>query len=259
MVPSDSVDVGLRRRGRRDEQCARRDKGDESLHENLLGGWTCCGGYGGRAGPGWRPARSWRNRTHAVARTTNWYDRRDPAACSRAPYAGCARELPARRVPCRPRPRRPAPPPRPRRAARAARVVRPRRSSASCVRALGDRAGAEDVFQQVFLEAWQRGPALRPGRAAPLTWLMTHRPLARRSTTSADACPSRATRRARSRCWRARRTPPPTSTRSPSSGGWPGSSAQLPDEEADLLRRRFYGGRDASARSRRRPASRSAR
>ena len=41
------------------------------------------------------------------------------------------------------------------------------------VRSLGDRASAEDVFQQVFLEAWQRGPSYDPGRAAPLTWLMT--------------------------------------------------------------------------------------
>ena len=40
------------------------------------------------------------------------------------------------------------------------------------VRTLGDRAAAEDVFQQVFLEAWQRGPSYDPGRAAPLTWVM---------------------------------------------------------------------------------------
>ena len=40
------------------------------------------------------------------------------------------------------------------------------------VRALRDRASAEDVFQQVFLEAWQRGPAYDPGRASPLTWVM---------------------------------------------------------------------------------------
>jgi RNA polymerase sigma-70 factor, ECF subfamily len=41
------------------------------------------------------------------------------------------------------------------------------------VRALGDRGAAEDVQQQVFLEAWQRGPAYDPGRASPATWLMT--------------------------------------------------------------------------------------
>jgi RNA polymerase sigma-70 factor, ECF subfamily len=41
------------------------------------------------------------------------------------------------------------------------------------VRALGDRAAAEDVQQQVFLEAWQRGAAYDPHRASPATWLMT--------------------------------------------------------------------------------------
>ena len=41
------------------------------------------------------------------------------------------------------------------------------------VRALRDRASAEDVFQQVFLEAWHRGPAYDPGRASPLTWVMS--------------------------------------------------------------------------------------
>ena len=41
------------------------------------------------------------------------------------------------------------------------------------VRQLRDRASAEDVFQQVFLEAWQRGPTYDPDRGAPLTWIMT--------------------------------------------------------------------------------------
>jgi len=41
------------------------------------------------------------------------------------------------------------------------------------VRALGDRDAAEDVQQQVFLEAWQRGPGYDPHRASPATWLMT--------------------------------------------------------------------------------------
>ena len=41
------------------------------------------------------------------------------------------------------------------------------------VRALGDRDAAEDVQQQVFLEAWQRGAAYDPDRASPATWLMT--------------------------------------------------------------------------------------
>ena len=41
------------------------------------------------------------------------------------------------------------------------------------VRTLGDRAAAEDVFQQVFLEAWQRGAAYDPDRAGPMTWVMS--------------------------------------------------------------------------------------
>ena len=110
------------------------------------------------------------------------------------------------------------------------------------LRTLRNRATAEDVFQQVMLEVWQRGPTYDPQRASPLTWLMT---IAR----------SRAVDQLR------RRVPEP---RDPS-----GSLAllegeadpradldglveqwrvahllgQLPDEEADLLRRRFYGGR----------------
>jgi RNA polymerase sigma-70 factor (ECF subfamily) len=41
------------------------------------------------------------------------------------------------------------------------------------VQALGDRATAEDVFQEVFLEAWRKGARYDPSRAAPGTWLMT--------------------------------------------------------------------------------------
>lgn len=38
---------------------------------------------------------------------------------------------------------------------------------------LGDEGTAEEVLQQVLLEAWQRGPSYDPGRASLLTWLMT--------------------------------------------------------------------------------------
>lgn len=41
------------------------------------------------------------------------------------------------------------------------------------VRAIGDRAAAEDVQQQVFLEVWQRGPDYDPARASIPTWIMT--------------------------------------------------------------------------------------
>jgi RNA polymerase sigma-70 factor (ECF subfamily) len=109
------------------------------------------------------------------------------------------------------------------------------------VRTLRNRATAEDVFQQVFLEAWQRGPAYDPGRGSPLTWVMT---IAR----------SRAVDQLR------RKVPEP---RDPAGSlallegeADPGADidglveqwrmahllGRLPDEEADLLRRRFYGG-----------------
>ena len=109
------------------------------------------------------------------------------------------------------------------------------------VRTLRDRAAAEDVFQQVFLEAWQRGAAYDPDRGPPLAWLMA---IAR----------SRAIDHLR------RRVPEP---RDPAGAlavlegeTDPAASVdalveqwrfahllgRLPEQEADLLRRRFYGG-----------------
>jgi RNA polymerase sigma-70 factor (ECF subfamily) len=97
------------------------------------------------------------------------------------------------------------------------------------------------VFQQVFLEAWQRGARYDPERAAPLTWLMA---IAR----------SRAIDHLR------RRVPEP---RDPAGAlalleGEADPAAaldalveqwrfahllgELPGEEADVLRRRFYAG-----------------
>jgi len=113
------------------------------------------------------------------------------------------------------------------------------------VRALRDRGAAEDVFQQVFLEAWQRGPDYDPRRAAPLTWLMT-------------ITRSRAIDHLR------RRVPEPRDPAGSlallererdSASEVDGLLEQwriaqllrgLPDEEADVLRRRFYG--DATQR-----------
>lgn len=108
------------------------------------------------------------------------------------------------------------------------------------LRALGERAAAEDVQQQVFLEAWQRGERYDPERGGLLTWLLQ---IAR----------SRAIDHLR------RRVPEP---RDPASAvaladrvvdesgfdelleHWrmAGELALLPGEEAELLRRRFYLG-----------------
>jgi RNA polymerase sigma-70 factor, ECF subfamily len=44
---------------------------------------------------------------------------------------------------------------------------------ASLYAAIGDRNAAEDVFQQVLLEAWQRCPTYDPNRASVRTWLAT--------------------------------------------------------------------------------------
>jgi len=41
------------------------------------------------------------------------------------------------------------------------------------VKAVGDRAAAEDVQQQVFFEVWKRGASFDPDRGALLTWVMT--------------------------------------------------------------------------------------
>ncbi|MDQ2621883.1 MAG: sigma-70 family RNA polymerase sigma factor [Actinomycetota bacterium] len=38
---------------------------------------------------------------------------------------------------------------------------------------LADRASAEDVQQQVFMEAWEKADRFDPGRGSFLTWLMT--------------------------------------------------------------------------------------
>jgi RNA polymerase sigma-70 factor (ECF subfamily) len=106
------------------------------------------------------------------------------------------------------------------------------------VKALRDRATAEDVQQQVWLEVWQRAGQYDPARASLLTWIML---IAR----------SRAVDQLR------RRTPEPHDpTESPALDTpvepvvdalveqWHMAHLlrQLPHEEADLLRRRFYEG-----------------
>ena len=111
---------------------------------------------------------------------------------------------------------------------------------------LRDRATAEDVQQQVFLEVWQRAEAYDPDRAGMLTWILT---IAR----------SRAIDELR------RRVPEPhdpssavtvlDSTRDIDTADVDALVEQwhlahllerLPAGESDVLRRRFYGGRTQS-------------
>lgn len=110
------------------------------------------------------------------------------------------------------------------------------------LKALRDRATAEDVQQQVWLEVWQRAGQYDPARAGLLTWVML---IAR----------SRAVDQLR------RRVPEPHDPAASPALEEPVESAvdglveqwhmahllrQLPHEEADLLRRRFYAGQSQS-------------
>ncbi len=108
------------------------------------------------------------------------------------------------------------------------------------VRTLNDRAAAEDVQQQVFLEVWRRGESFDLSRGSLLTWVMT---IAR----------SRAIDHLR------RRVPQPLDPQAAASTlesepdedridalveQWRmrGLLERLPTAEAEPLRLRFYGG-----------------
>jgi RNA polymerase sigma-70 factor, ECF subfamily len=107
------------------------------------------------------------------------------------------------------------------------------------VRVLGQPATAEDVFQQVFFEAWQRGPDYDPARASTMTWIMA---IAR----------SRAIDQLRKRVPEPREPGGSLALLEPSEESlvdelverWRFANllGRLPDDEADLLRRRFYEG-----------------
>ena len=241
--PPDRFDRGLRR-GCHGEQRARRDEGDESLHEDLLLRRHAATPTGSGAAPVGTTSQ-----VGATARSS-----------ARVPVGACPspRSPPAYGRPLRWWP--PCPPndlPRvpsgvsptgcggaTRRRSRDLHALCGRTVMGFLVRALRDRASAEDVFQQVFLEAWQRGPAYDPGRASPLTWVMS---IAR----------SRAIDQLRKRVPEPR--DPAGSLALLEGEGDPETVVdelverwrfadllgRLPEEEADLLRRRFYGGRDA--------------
>lgn len=114
------------------------------------------------------------------------------------------------------------------------------------VKATGDRGLAEDVFQQVFLEAWRRGPEYDVRRASPATWVMT---IAR----------SRAIDALRRRVPEPRDPQAPTAVADPSTddldelwSSWRLQSllASLPEGERAVLRLRFganLSGQEAAA------------
>jgi len=110
------------------------------------------------------------------------------------------------------------------------------------LRVLGDRALAEDVQQQVFLEVWQRASAYDPSRSGLLTWIMM---IAR----------SRAVDQLRSRVPEPRDPTGETGLLAAADTSveaevdaladrWQVAAllARLPQPEADVLRQRFYGG-----------------
>jgi RNA polymerase sigma-70 factor (ECF subfamily) len=114
------------------------------------------------------------------------------------------------------------------------------------LRILKDRATAEDVQQQVFLEIWQRADSYDPRRAGLLTWIMT---IAR----------SRAIDELRRRVPEPREPVGAIAQLDAAAGRddahvdalvdqWHLAHllARLPVGEADLLRRRFYDGQSQS-------------
>lgn len=109
------------------------------------------------------------------------------------------------------------------------------------MRSIGDRSGAEDVQQQVFLEVWQKAHNFDPARGSLLGWIMT---IARSRAVDSHR----------------RRVPDPHDPHSPSQQAHSDHSAhaeidgvldqwqfeqligQLPADEAELLEHRFHGG-----------------
>ncbi len=108
------------------------------------------------------------------------------------------------------------------------------------LRALRDRGAAEDVQQQVFLEVWERGPSYDPRRSSPSTWIMTivrsraidH--LRRRVPEPRDPAGALAAADAQ----------PAPSDLDALHDAWflAAALADLPDDEADVLRLRFGDG-----------------
>ena len=108
--------------------------------------------------------------------------------------------------------------------------------------ALRDRASAEDVHQEVFLEVWRRGSSFDPGRGSLGTWIMLiarsraidH--LRKRIPEPIDPGGPRAATM--------RREEDPSASPDTLIERWRMAVliAQLPDQEARMLRMRFHEG-----------------
>lgn len=111
------------------------------------------------------------------------------------------------------------------------------------LRTLRDRAAAEDVQQQVFLEVWKGGPGYDPQRGGLLTWIMQ---IARNRAIDQ-------LRRKIPEPFDPQDSPPTDSLVSDESvdeliDTWHMTHLlrQIPREEADLLRARFFDGKSQS-------------
>lgn len=103
---------------------------------------------------------------------------------------------------------------------------------------LGDRGAAEDVFQQVFTEAWTRGPSYDERRASLLTWVMT---IAR--SRAIDELRRRRPEPREDARELADLAADPAASPDALADRWQVAHllAALPDDEQQLLRLRFYG------------------
>ena len=106
---------------------------------------------------------------------------------------------------------------------------------------MGDRAAAEDVQQEVFLEVWRRGASYDPARASLSTWIMV---IARSRAIDALRKRVREPRDPAATLAVIEQIEDPSETPDELLERWrvAGLLRRLPREESQLLRLRFYDG-----------------
>jgi RNA polymerase sigma-70 factor, ECF subfamily len=109
------------------------------------------------------------------------------------------------------------------------------------VSAMGDRAAAEDVQQEVFLEVWRRGASYDPARGSLSTWIMV---IARSRAIDALRKRMREPRDPAGTLAVIEQIEDPSETPDELLERWrvAGLLRRLPREESQLLRLRFYDG-----------------